>query len=203
MQILKDDIKERIINVARKQFKQKGFIKASMRDIAKEVNIGVGNIYNYFHNKDELFHCVVKPVTNILEKMLLKHHGENGLEVLYKNKEENIQNMSNELFSFINGNKELLDILFFKAQGSSLENFSETFTDQATLIIKAWFIENKKRHPEINTNFSDFLIHIHTVWQFSLLRELVMHDIGEEEMKKVIQEYIVFETKGWKELIGI
>lgn len=37
------------------QFGQKGYSKTSMREIAGAVGVGVGNIYNYFTNKDELF----------------------------------------------------------------------------------------------------------------------------------------------------
>ena len=39
------------MTVARQQFGQKGYSKASMREIAELAGIGVGNIYNYFTNK--------------------------------------------------------------------------------------------------------------------------------------------------------
>ena len=47
MQVLKDDIKRRILDVARQEFNQRGFTKASMRDISAKVGVGVGNLYNY------------------------------------------------------------------------------------------------------------------------------------------------------------
>ena len=55
MQVPKEDIRSRILTVARQQFEKKGYSKASMREMAKLAGIGVGNIYNYFTNKDELF----------------------------------------------------------------------------------------------------------------------------------------------------
>ena len=48
--------------VARQQFERKGYSKTSMRDIAELAGVGVGNIYNYFTNKDELFREVVRLV---------------------------------------------------------------------------------------------------------------------------------------------
>lgn len=56
MQILKDNIRSRILDVAKQQFELKGYSKTSMREIAVDVGVGVGNIYNYFKSKDELFH---------------------------------------------------------------------------------------------------------------------------------------------------
>ena len=55
MQVLKEDIRGRILTIARQQFEKKGYSKTSMREIAELAGVGVGNIYNYFTNKDELF----------------------------------------------------------------------------------------------------------------------------------------------------
>lgn len=55
MQTLKSNIREMILKAARGKFARKGFLKTSMRDIADAAGMGVGNIYNYFAGKDELF----------------------------------------------------------------------------------------------------------------------------------------------------
>lgn len=73
MQVLKEDTRGRILAVAGQQFGQKGYSKTSMREIAGAVGVGVGNIYNYFTNKDELFREVVRPVLLALEAMLQEH----------------------------------------------------------------------------------------------------------------------------------
>ena len=49
------------MTVARQQFERNGYSKTSMREIAVLAGVGVGNIYNYFTNKDELFREVVRP----------------------------------------------------------------------------------------------------------------------------------------------
>ena len=47
MQVLKEDIRGRILAVAKLQFGQKGYSKTSMREIAELAGVGVGNIYNF------------------------------------------------------------------------------------------------------------------------------------------------------------
>lgn len=45
MQVLKEDIRGRILAVAEQRFGQQGYSKTSMREIAGAVGVGVGNIY--------------------------------------------------------------------------------------------------------------------------------------------------------------
>ena len=96
MQVLKEDIRGRILTVARQQFGQKGYSKTSMREIAELSSVGVGNIYNYFTNKDELFREVVRPVLCALEAMLQEHHGIRGEDIMMMRSEKYLK--SRELY---------------------------------------------------------------------------------------------------------
>lgn len=60
MQILKEDIKQKIIEVGKKKFKKDGYANTSMKDIAEDVGISTGNIYRYFLTKSHLYGEIVK-----------------------------------------------------------------------------------------------------------------------------------------------
>lgn len=60
MQILKEDIKQKIIEVGKKKFKKDGYANTSMKDIAEDVGISTGNIYRYFLTKSHLYSEIVK-----------------------------------------------------------------------------------------------------------------------------------------------
>lgn len=62
MQYLKEDVKNRIVQAAKRQFKDNGYKNTSMRDIAKEAGIVSGNIYRYFENKEQLYNYIVEPI---------------------------------------------------------------------------------------------------------------------------------------------
>lgn len=203
MQTLKNDVRERIVETARQQFASKGYLKSSMRDIAARSGVGLGNIYNYFDNKDAVFRAAVYPVVVRFEQMLQKHHGGYGSDVMRMMSEEYFREVTGEYVSLIGQYRPLMRILFFCAQGSSLENFRESFTDRATELVKEWFAENKRKYPQINDRISDFSIHLHTVWMFSLFEEIIMHGIGGREMERIVGEYIRFEIDGWRSMMKI
>lgn len=125
MQILKENIRDCILKVARQQFEQKGYSKTSMREIAESAGVGVGNIYNYFTNKDDLFREVVRPVLYALEAMLQEHHGIRGEDIMMMRSEEYLKSCIDEYVSLIDKHSALMKILLFHAQGSSLECFRE------------------------------------------------------------------------------
>ena len=203
MQVLKEDIRSRILTVARQQFERKGYVKTSMREIAGLVGVGVGNIYNYFTNKDELFREVVRPVLHALETMLQEHHGTQGEDIMMMRSEQYLRSCIDEYVSLFDKHRTLMGILLFHAQGSSLECFREDYTCRSTELVKALFAAMQQRHPGINTEVSDFIIHLHTVWMFTLFEELLMHSVPRQEMEAILHDYILFEIQGWKAIIKI
>ena len=203
MQVLKEDIRSRILAVARRQFEQRGYSKTSMREIAESAGVGVGNIYNYFMNKDELFREVVRPVLYALEAMLQEHHGLRGEAIIVMRSEKYLKSCVDEYVALITTHRELMEILLFRAQGSSLEHFRKNYTDRSTEVVKVWFTSMQQKHPEINTAVSDFIIHLHTVWMFTMFEELLMHSVPKQEMEAILHDYILFEIQGWRAIIKI
>lgn len=61
MQYLKKEIRERILVAAVEEFKEQGYADASIRNIANNAEISLGNIYRYFTNKEALYFAVIDP----------------------------------------------------------------------------------------------------------------------------------------------
>lgn len=203
MQTLKSDIRNRILSAAKEQFVQRGYLKTSMREIADAVDVGVGNLYNYFENKDELFCVILRPVSDALERMLQEHHGAKGADIMLICSEEYLKSAVDEYISLINKHGELMKILLFHSQDSSLETFREDYTNRSTEMVKTWFAEMKEKHPEINVVVSDFMIHLQAVWMFTLFEEMLKHAIDSKEMEYIVHEYILFEIQGWRALLRV
>ncbi|PWM45675.1 MAG: hypothetical protein DBX47_03795 [Clostridiales bacterium] len=59
MQVKKDAVQKAIIKAATDEFLKYGYAGASMRRMAKAAGTGLGNFYNYFSSKDEIFAYIV------------------------------------------------------------------------------------------------------------------------------------------------
>lgn len=70
MQKLKDDIKQKIIEVGKKRFKKEGYENTSMKDIASDAGISTGNIYRYFLTKKHLLNEILKEVEEKVSKFV-------------------------------------------------------------------------------------------------------------------------------------
>lgn len=55
-----EDRREQILNAAMRVFAQKGFVRATNRDVAREAGITTGLIYYYFENKEALLQAVLE-----------------------------------------------------------------------------------------------------------------------------------------------
>ena len=61
-QVLKEEVRNRILEAAEKVFYKKDYRGAKLTEIAKEADIPVALIYTYFKNKEVLFDAVVSSV---------------------------------------------------------------------------------------------------------------------------------------------
>jgi len=73
MQTKKEDIEQRIIEVATDEFMKKGYENTSMRVIAYKANTSLGNIYHYFKNKELLLQTIIMPTLENIEYMMDQH----------------------------------------------------------------------------------------------------------------------------------
>ena len=199
MQYPKDDIQKEILKAAEKVFLENGFPKASMREIAQEAQVGLSNIYNYFKSKDDIFCTVVRPVISAFERMLHEHHGRYGADIMEMYSTEYLRYVIEEYMTLIQKHRKLLVLLFFHAQ----ENFKENFTERSTSLVKEYFRDMKEKHPQMNINVTDFSIHLHTAWMFTMFEELLMHSVPKQEMEAILHDYILFEIQGWRAIIKI
>lgn len=70
MQYLKKEIKENILAAAVAEFKEHGYADASIRNIANNAEISLGNIYRYFDNKEALYFAVIDPFLKSIRQVI-------------------------------------------------------------------------------------------------------------------------------------
>ena len=198
MQISKEHIRKNILQTAQSLFYTKGYAKVPMREIASKSHVSLSNIYNYYDSKEKIFQEIVQPAIDDFNRILDEHHGRSGTDIMEMFSDDYLQNLIKEYLS-LNKHRDRLFLLLFRAQGTSLEKFKDDFSDRSTAEVKRYFIRMKQKYPQINIDISDFTIHLHTVWMFTMLEELVMHRKEPQEIEKIVTEYMIFSTTGFFE----
>ena len=206
MQIKKDYTREQIVEVAKQVFMTKGYTKTSMRDIAAGVGIGVSNIYNYFKSKDELFRHIVAPLLKELERMMYEHHNVNDQDLFVRYAQGDGDDMLTEhvqsYMKLINNHRDELKLLLYQAQGSSLENYIDEYTEKCTQQVLTFMNEFKRKYPHFGVIHTPFTYHIHLVWMFNFISEVIKHQLKPQEIQQALEDYMAFEFIGWRALLN-
>lgn len=145
MQVLKEEVRKKIRSASIKAFKEYGYRKASMREIAIASDMSVGNLYRYYESKEALFGHLVQPLIDQFFKDKEYggkcEHKANFLNVNFLEHSEII-----ELFIGCRSiYREELFILFLRSEGSPFEGFKAKLKE---------FLGNKMR-KYLKTEFSD------------------------------------------------
>lgn len=74
MQTKKEAVQEAIYRAAMQEFLDKGFDKASLRQIVKKAGTTLGNFYNYYENKEALFASIVEGAYVGMMHLIQNHH---------------------------------------------------------------------------------------------------------------------------------
>ena len=202
MQILKNDIRQKILDSARHEFSKNSFEKASIRSIAQNAGITSGTIYAYFKSKDELFCEVLSPLMTELNSYMTDGMSPDA-KIETKFEADFIDRTVDKYMLFVNNMRTLLKILLFNAHGSSLENYKYNITEKAVRDSRAFLENNHRRIPEMNTNICDETMRLHTLWMFSTFEEIIIHKMTKNEMRKMLEEYTRFEFYGWKNTLNM
>jgi AcrR family transcriptional regulator len=129
-QILKEDVRQRIVDAALHVFADKGHAAAKMGDIADLARVSTGNLYRYFENKDVLFAEVVptslaRKLGGLVRQRVESLRGEADVRTLGARAPWRV--VSEELLAFCIANRLATIVLLGKdkAAGTEHETFSE------------------------------------------------------------------------------
>jgi AcrR family transcriptional regulator len=67
---LMEEKKSRIEETARRLFIRQGFHATSMRDIAAQTNVSLGNVYNYYRTKEQILESIIGKYQQVIDARL-------------------------------------------------------------------------------------------------------------------------------------
>jgi AcrR family transcriptional regulator len=197
---LKDETKkELILDVARKEFLDKGFRDASLREIAQKAKGTTGTIYTYFENKDKIFRNLVNPVILKMEakqmeyKLSVTEIGMNPKRWFTRNLEF--------LIGLIEAYPDEMKLLFLKSDGSSLQYYKETLVERGLERSTRAFRQLKRSKDFNGQELSEFFVLNLVRYVINVVIELLKQDKSKEEIVIYKNEITSFLFGGWKALV--
>lgn len=192
MQVLKDEIQERILDASQKLFLQYGYEKTSIEKIARQAKISKSNLYNYFKSKDEIFNKLTDQAAYEFRK-IIEFFSSNRFEPKFSASGFE-EMMTNEIFKLVSQNREGLLLLVFCAQGTKYESLK----DELVGIIAKKFKTDYKAYFLADDN----VVLIITQNLFDGITNLTMRSQSDEILKQDLHRLIHYHSKGFSALIS-
>lgn len=125
------ETRERLLESARKEFAEKGFMKASLQNICKNAGVTTGALYFFFKDKDELFRSIVEEPLHRVQDVMQQHYNfeKCALEKGQSHQHNEDEDASLQVIHLLYQYREDVLILLTRSQGSSLENIQDQFVD--------------------------------------------------------------------------
>ena len=144
-QVLKAEVRERIVLSALSEFARGGYLTTTMGDIARGAGMAVANLYRYFASKEELFEAAVPAslvarFDELLEKSVRAHAHLAGLA------RPSDEEGGRELLDFWIEHRLVVIILLGRAQGSVHEAFAPRFVAR---LVALSLSEIRRSHPGV------------------------------------------------------
>ncbi|MCR5500177.1 MAG: TetR/AcrR family transcriptional regulator [Acetatifactor sp.] len=156
MSVRDESIDPRLLESARKEFMEHGFLKAELKTICDNAGVTTGAVYKRYKGKEELFCAVVKDTADTLDHFVtlrtqLEFSGMTDKEV----RDTWIMNekFMLELFRMLWKIRGDFVLLLEKSAGTAYENYGHDFALRMTEAYTQYYLEAKKRglvHAEIS-----------------------------------------------------
>ncbi len=176
-QILKEEVKQEILKNALSSFVANGYKNTSMKNIAAASGISVGNIYNYFKDKETLYDALAMPVFNEIDKLF---------QTLPKNPMGGVDEKITQFIDIYKSNQKVFMMLMENSENTKFKNLKNTIIDNFAAAVERFrfAMTNKKSASETKVFLKAFACGF-----VSGIIEILAHDIDENLKLKVLQEY--------------
>lgn len=195
---------EKIHAAARREFLEKGFRAASLRQIVKDAGVTTGAFYGYFSSKEALFSSIVEPhAAAVMGRFMTAQADFAALpgEDQPTHMGEASSDCINWMINYMYDHYEEFKILICRSEGTSYENFIHNMAEVEVEYTFRYIDVLKglgKQVPEMDTE----LCHMIASGMFDGIFEVLRHDMPKERAELFIWQLRDFYTAGWMKIMG-
>lgn len=190
-----------LIEAAKKEFKEKGYNKASLRSICAKAGVTTGALYFFFENKAELFSAIVDQPIKGLKKLLMEHFQEDREYMQHLDSMENMEmdhsDLSDMLVEYIYSNYDSLMLLLTSAENTVYENCIDelvTLTENSMPIM----LSGLKGYT-----YDEYMSHWMSHITVDAFLNVIKHETDMEQAKLKLRKIMNYLIEGWVELVMV
>jgi AcrR family transcriptional regulator len=183
-QVLKEDVRERILASALQVFAAHGYVGATMTAIAEGARLGTASLYRYYASKGELFDAVVTPALAERFESLLEHRVRALAHMALSDAPRRVDDHGEEMLRFWVENRLAVVVLLDRAEGTAYEHYGERFVEQ---LVSATLAQIRATHPGVRVSATARFVLTRI---FENTRRMLAAILAEHESERALREAI-------------
>ena len=199
-----EGVAERIVDAAKREFLDKGYVEASLRTIAAEADTSTNSIYVRFGDKEGLFSAIVEPVLNEMTERFIRIQERFHLMTPEEQAElmpKYADGGTSELIDYMYEHLEEFRLLLDASYGTRFHNFvDELVRIEVEYTYK--FMEAVGYSDKFGDAVTQKLLHIVTTSRFESIFEIIRHGMSREEATEYIELLSRYHRCGFIEIFG-
>ena len=192
-QVLKPEIRTRILEASLQVFAELGFGGATMATIAARAELGSASLYRYFASKGELFDAVITPdLASEFERLLV-----NRVRALAQSSPDSFaprRDYGQEMLDFWLEHRLAVVVLLDRAEGTAYEKYGQKFV---SLLVKSTLEQMRAAEPGIEvTPAARFVLTRIFESTRRTLAEILAHTSNQRVLREAIEAFWSYQIPG-------
>ena len=195
---------EQIHEAAKKEFLEKGFKTASLRNIVKMAGVTTGAFYGYYKSKEELFGALVDEQYRYVMEHFCQAQDEFA-ELPAEEQPDHLSEISGDcmldVLLYSQDYQDEFQLLLRCAEGTRYEHMIDEMVEievEATHRYQKSLGSVGRPSPEINS----MLEHMLATGMFNAYFEMFIHQMPLDQAKGYLKNLRDFTTAGWNKILG-
>lgn len=193
------ETRQHLLECAQKEFLEKGYMKASLRNICKEAGVTTGALYFFFKDKEALFGALVEEPLKKLYAAMEEHfatemRNEEQVAQLALEDDRDLE-ISRQIIRQMYANRDAFLLLLTKSQGSRFENCLDEVVDISEQQYRRLCdtVTCATQKPRIDDYMTHWMAHI----MVDTFVHLFLHETEESVALKHVDALTMYLVRGW------
>ena len=198
--------REQLLESAKSEFAEKGYMKASLRKICAGAGVTTGALYFFFKDKEDLFTAIVGQPFDELKKIMIQHFANErdilkfpDMSEMKKHIDGGHDEITYVLIHHLYSNYDAFMLLLTKSQGSKYESCVDEMVEMTDSIYSE-MAENIARHipgSRVNKYIRHWLSHM----IIDAFIHLITHEPDESKAVGIMSRFMDFYVNSWIGLV--